>query len=216
MPKKVFLTKHKIWLARIFVTSLALGTSILALESTAFADRGDGGPSPIPGQPVPPPPPPPVDSGESQCQWQIPQVQQQLNRCSAATRELLREQDQARYDLNRIEYQWQVAMAPVFQCQSQLSNEQNVLQSIQSNISAQRSRQAQSEANIQVIRQRLQEAAENAAGQPFVCVVVGRHQNFVATAPSASEALQSALAQCGSNNCGKNDWTANWSCTVKN
>lgn len=215
---------------RSVLLSEALLFLVISGSTLGYAQGNGHGPSghnppgqnpvPAPTQTVTPVTPPagapPADNGEAQCSAQIPSVESMLNRCSDNSREIERQSEDARRQLDYINYTWSVAMAPVNACRSNLSDVQNEVNSLLSQIQQQQGNEAAAVAATQNLDQQASEASLNKKGALFECSVHGRHQSFSATSASAAQAIQQALAQCGQNNCGKNDWSPSLNCSIKN
>jgi hypothetical protein len=156
-----------------------------------------------------------VDNGEIQCQNQIGEAQQNLGRCEGQSEGLRQDQREASERLDRVNDQWQQAMQPVLSCRREADSDRAQLASINASISQEASREQAARVADQAIQSQLDIGAQLLAGKTIVCTVVGRNASFSAEGASAAQALQVALARCGQNNCGKDDWAPKFSCDIK-
>ncbi len=171
-------------------------------------------PQPVP-QPAPRPTQPPGDqAAERQCSRDLPAATSALRNCNAnadtASTRLSRYDDDLRMARERLSR----VTGPLDQCKVQLSDVQNRGDRIASDL--QRAINDRNDMGNQLanIRIQTQEASNARSGRGYRCSVNGRHQRFSADGASAAKALQSAMAQCGENNCGKGDYSGVWSCVT--
>jgi hypothetical protein len=202
------------------------GSATLVIAS---ADRRDTKPAPQPGpqprpvpqpgpqpqpQPRPQPQPNPDQAAERQCSRDLPVATSQLRTCNANLDAA--QQRVARYDndLRNARYRLSQLQAPLDQCNVELADRQSRGNQISSELDQARSDKQRVWGDLQQIRQQSQEASNARSGRGYRCSVSGRHQRFSADGVSAAKALQQAFAQCGENNCGKGDYSGQWSCVT--
>jgi hypothetical protein len=200
---------------RVQAESFGGSGNLLIGSQSSTSNKPAPGPQPVP-QPRPQPVPQPSGdaAAERQCSLSLPVVTSNLRTCNS--NQIAEQNRAASYDNDLRTARQRLAniQIPLDQCNNDLNDSRNRGNQIASDLQNTRNERQSLQNNLQAIRLMSQEASNARSGRGYRCSVNGRHQRFVGDGSSAAKALQSALAQCGENNCGKGDFSGSWSCVT--